>query len=168
MQRSILGISLTLVLLSSCGPGGLNFTPGTGLKAEYYDELEFAGTRAVQTDPQIDFDWGSDSPTPGIAPDTFSVRWSGKILVPYGEEYTFYVTSDDGVRLYVNNQSLVNEWNEHSATEYSGKITLEAGKRYPIRLEYYENDGVALVKLEWSSPTVSREVIPAKYLYLAP
>jgi hypothetical protein len=168
IQRLILGVSLTLALLSSCGPGGLTFTPGTGLKAEYYDELEFAGARVVQIDPQIDFDWASNSPTPGIAAETFSVQWSGEILTPYGEEYTFYTTTDDGVRLYVNNQTLVSQWNEQSSATFSGKITLEAGKRYPIRLEYYENGGVASAKLEWSSPTIARQVIPAKYLYPAP
>jgi len=167
-QRILVGVSLALVLLSSCGSGGLGFTPGSGLKAQYYDALEFAGTPATQTDPQIDFDWMAGSPTLGIAPETFSVRWSGDILIPYGEEYTFFVTSDDGVRLYVNGQALINEWNEHDATKYSAKITLEGSKRYPIRLEYYENGGVASVKLEWSSPTIVRQVIPAKYLYPAP
>ena len=122
----------------------------------------------MRTDPQIDFDWGSGSPTPGIAPETFSVRWSGEILIPYGEEYTFYVTSDDGVRLAVNSKNLVSAWNEQSSATFNGKITLEAGKRYPLRLEYYQQGGEALAKLEWSSPTVSRQVIPAKYLYPAP
>ncbi len=167
-QRILVGISLALVLLSSCGSGGLGFTPGSGLKAQYYDALEFAGTPVTQTDPQIDFDWMAGSPTPGIALETFSVRWSGDILIPYGEEYTFYVTADDGVRLSVKGQSLINEWNEQSATEYNAKVTLEAGKKYPIVLEYFENGGVASVKLEWSSPTVSRQVIPSKYLYPAP
>ena len=167
-QRILVGVSLAMVLLSSCGSGGLAFTPGSGLKAQYYDALEFVGTPVTQTDPQINFDWMAGSPTPGIAPETFSVRWSGNILIPYGEEYTFYVTSDDGVRLWVKGQSLVSQWNEHNSTEYSAKITLEGSKRYPVRLEYFENGGVASVKLEWSSPTVSRQVIPTKYLYPAP
>ena len=53
------------------------------------------------------------------------------------QTYTFYTTSDDGVRLWVNNQLVVDNWTDHAATENSGAIALTAGQRYDIRMEFY-------------------------------
>jgi hypothetical protein len=97
--------------------------------------------------------------------DNFSVRWSGSVAPRYSEPYTFYTASDDGVRLWVNDQLLIDNWTNHSATENSGTITLQAGQKYALKLEYYERGGKAVAQLGWSSPSQAKEIIPQSQLY---
>jgi glucose/arabinose dehydrogenase len=138
---------------------------GTGLSAVYFDNTNFTGTTVSRIDPGIDFDWGSGSPASQIAPDTFSVRWTGQVEAPFTGTYTFYTASDDGVRLWVNNQQIVNNWTNHAATENSGSIALTAGQRYDLRMEFYENSGLATARLLWSSASIAKAVIPSSRLY---
>jgi hypothetical protein len=132
-----------------------------GLTGTYFDNSDFTGTSVVRNDPNIDFAWGTGRPHPSIGEDTFSVRWEGNILVPTTGEYTFYATSDDGTRLWVNNTNLVDAWVDRGTTESSGKITLEGGKSYPIKMEYYDNGGDALAILGWSGPSLAKQTIRA-------
>src|SRR6185503_17211410 len=67
-----------------------------GLTGVYYDNQDFTGTKITRIDPTVNFNWGYGSPMSGIAPDSFSVRWSGQVLAQKTERYTFYVRSDDG------------------------------------------------------------------------
>jgi endo-1,4-beta-D-glucanase Y len=83
----------------------------------------------------------------------------------YSETYTFYTLSDDGVRLWVNNKLVIDNWTDHAPTENRGTIALQAGATVPIKLEYYENGGGAVAKLLWSSPSRSKEVIPSSQLF---
>jgi glucose/arabinose dehydrogenase len=144
---------------------GFNPINGTGLRGEYFDNQDFTGTRAARTDPTIAFDWGAAAPISGIATDTFSVRWTGQVMARYSETYTFYTTSDDGVRLWVNGQQVINNWTNHGPTENSGSIALVAGRKYSIVLEYYDNAGGAVIKLAWSSATQAKEMVPQRWLY---
>ena len=70
----------------------------------------------------------------------------------FSQTYTFYTTSDDGVRLWVNGQPLIDNWTDHAATENSGTIALTAGQRYDVEMEFYENGGVATAKLLMERP----------------
>lgn len=139
---------------------------GTGLKGDYYDNINFTNLNLTRTDVTVNYDWGAGSPDVSIAPDTFSVRWTGRIEPKYTETYTFYTTTDDGVRLRVNGQTVIDKFIDQPPTQWSGQIALEAGKKYDIQIEYYENGGGALAKLEWSSITQVREVISSTQLYL--
>lgn len=138
---------------------------GTGLRGDYYDNVDFTGTRVRRVDPTVNFDWGGGSPDPLIGADSFSVRWSGSVQPRFSENYTFYTISDDGIRLWVNNILLVDNWTDHGPTENSGFITLQGGQLYSIRMEMYENGGGAVAKLLWSSPNVLKETIPSTQLY---
>ncbi len=118
-------------------------------------------------DPTVDFSWGDGSPEPGIVNiDNFTVRWIGEIEVPASGTYTFHTQSDDGIRLWVNNEQLIDNWTDHGNTHDSGDITLTAGQRYEIRLEFYENGGGAVCELSWSAPSLTRETIPSQYLWV--
>lgn len=139
---------------------------GTGLSGTYYDALGFMGPTVMRDDATINFNFGNGAPIAGIAPDTFSVRWLGKIQPRFSETYTFFTTSDDGVRLWVNNQLIINNWSDHAPTVNSGSIALVAGQKYDIRMEYYDNAGAAQVKLEWRSASQARQVIPQSQLYV--
>ena len=106
------------------------------------------------------------SPAPGVVPeDLFSVRWSGQVQTKLSEGYTFYLQSDDGVRLWVNGVKLIDNWVNQGTTETSGSITLTAGEKYDIVVEYYENTGEAVAKLLWSSPSIPKAIIPQTQLY---
>lgn len=139
--------------------------PPQGLKAEYWDNADFTGEKIERTDAPINFNWSSGEPAPVFGGDGFSARWTGQVEAKYSEEYTFYAVSDDGVRLWVNGQKLIDNWTLHGATENSGKIRLEAGQRYDLRMEFFENKGKAVAKLRWSSPSQKKEIVPASSLF---
>jgi glucose/arabinose dehydrogenase len=141
------------------------YSNGNGLKAEYYDNIDFTNLKQTRTDPTVNFNWGRSSPDSSIGADTFSVRWTGQVKAEYSETYKFYTTADDGVRLWVNNQLLIDKFVNQSATEYSGAIALVAGQKYDIKLEYYENKYDAVSRLSWSSSSQTKEIIPQSQLY---
>lgn len=141
---------------------------GKGLTAEYYDNIDFTAYRGRRTDASVNNDWGIEAPEVMTSPDTFSVRWTGQIEPLYSENYTFYTNSDERVRLYVNGQLLIDNFEDHTLTEDSASITLEAGQKYDIKVEYAENTGEAAIKLLWSSESQPKEVIPQNVLYPNP
>lgn len=136
-----------------------------GLLGEYFDNMNLTARRVVRFDPTVNFDWGNDSPDPLIGPDTFSVRWTGQIKPRFSQTYTFTVTADDGVRLWVNGRLIVDQWIDQSPTSHSGTIALQANQLYMIRMEMYENGGGAVAKLEWESPGQTRQIIPSSSLF---
>jgi hypothetical protein len=83
----------------------------------------------------------------------------------FTETYTFFTTSNDGVRLWVNGTRLVNNWTNHHTTENSGAIALTGGQRYDIRMEFYEDTGGATARLLWGSPSTPKAVVPAARLF---
>jgi len=139
---------------------------GGGLKGNYYTGTDLRKLVLTRTDPQINFSWGSDSPDPLLDTDYFSVRWTGEVEAAYTETYTFYTLSDDGVRLWVDGQLLVDDWNDHGPTENRGSIDLVAGNTYSIVMEYFENAGGATAQLRWSSPSTPKALIPQAALLL--
>lgn len=148
-------------------PAPAPISTGTGLKADYFDNKDFTNLKATRTDATVNFNWGKTAPAAGMGADTFSVRWTGKVQAKYSQTYTFSTTADDGVRLWVNGQLLINNWTDHAATTNSGTITLQAGQKYDIKMEYYENSGGAVAKLLWSSASQPLQVVPQSQLYTA-
>ncbi|MEM8613620.1 MAG: PA14 domain-containing protein, partial [Cyanobacteria bacterium P01_H01_bin.105] len=140
---------------------------GDGLRADYYNNRDFTDFELARTDATVDFDWGRGSPDAAIDADTFSVRWTGQIEPRFSETYTFETRSDDGVRLWVNNELIIERYYDQAPARHTGTITLEAGQRYDIRLDYYENGGGATSELRWSSESQASEIIPQSQLYSA-
>ncbi len=135
--------------------------PTNGLVAEYFDNKDLAGeAKVTRFEQAVSFDWGNGSPDPIIQGDTFSARWTGKLTAPTTGAYTIEVSSDDGVRLYVDDQLVVNDWTTHSATSHGASVSFTANQARRIRLEYFENGGGASAKLYWSSATQARTIIP--------
>ena len=133
---------------------------GGGVKGNYYTGTDLRNLVLTRTDPQINFSWGSDAPDPLLDVDYFSVRWTGEVEAAYTETYTFYPLSDDGVRLWVDDQQLVDDWNDHGPIENRGSIDLVGGNTYSIVMEYFENAGGATAQLRWSSPSTPKALIP--------
>lgn len=145
------------------------FAAGTGLTGQYYDTAAFGTLKTTRTDATVNFDWGTAIPsgTTITNGDTFSVAWSGQIEPEFSQNYTFYVTADDGARLWVDDQLLVTRTFAQGAGEMRGQMKLTAGQKVNVRLEYIEDTGSASVRLEWSSASRAREVIPSARLYPA-
>jgi hypothetical protein len=138
-----------------------------GLAAQYFNNTNLAGNAVLsRLDPQVNFNLAGGSPAPGIInADNYSARWSGSILSSASGSYTFYTISDDGVRLWVNEQLLINNWTDHAPTENSATINLAAGQLYSIKLEYYEKGGGSDIQLLWKPPAGTKQLIPAANLF---
>ena len=138
-----------------------------GLVGTFYSGNNFDTYVSTAVDSTINFGDADSSigfPRVGTG-DHFTARWTGFVVPAYTEDYTFYTTSDDGARLYVNKHLLIDAWTVQGATEYAGTVHLLAGHSYPIKLEYWENDGGSMITLAWSSNSVPKEIVPAEALY---
>jgi hypothetical protein len=118
-----------------------------------------------RTDANIDFNWGTAAPIAGVPADSFMVRWTGQVEPQFSETYTFYVSSDDGCRLWVDGVTLIDAWVTQGVTERSGTLALTAGRKYDLRLDYFDSGGSAAAQLSWSSPSRAKQVIPSARLF---
>lgn len=142
--------------------------PGTGLYGLYHtldSDTAFGSLVFTQTDTMVQFNWGQQAPDPRLSADYYAVRWLGEVEPVFSERYYFHVDSDDGFRLWVNDSLIAEAWKIKGYGEISGSVVLEKGKKYRIRLDYFEFEGDASVKLSWSSASTPKEVIPKKHLY---
>lgn len=133
---------------------GVGTTPTTCTKgtflAEYRNELRTFNTQPVLTrcEAAIDYDWGSGSPGPGVNADSFTTRWVGTFDFE-AAAYEFTTTTDDGVRLWVDGQLLIDQWKDQGATTYRATKTMTAGT-HEVKVEYYEYGGLAMAKTSWA------------------
>jgi beta-glucosidase len=137
-----------------------------GLKGEYFRGRELAGPPALtRSDASVDFRWYRGSPTTdlvargelpadrAIANDEFSVRWTGELVPPVSGDYEITVTGDDGFRLFVDDQLTIDAWTTAPrARAQSARVTLVAGRAYPVKLEYFESVRDAEIRLGWLPP----------------
>jgi hypothetical protein len=132
-----------------------------GLRGEYYNNSTLdPPIFLTRYDGRIYFSWwGYGSPADGMDHDAFSVRWTGYVEPEFSEEYTFVTYSDDGVRLWIDGDLLIDNWTIHGTTRDEGTIDLEAYEKYPIMLEYFEGGGDSAIDLIWSSPSTGSEYI---------
>jgi glucose/arabinose dehydrogenase len=165
IQNWTLNTTATPITTTGGGPNA----NGNGLRGEYFDNINFTNSKVVRTDGAVDFNWGSGSPAPTIDKDTFSVVWTGKVQPRFSETYTFYTNTDDGVRLFVNGQPVINRLIDQAPTTVNGTpIALVAGQQYDIRMEYFENRGGAVAQLGWQSNSQARQIIPKSQLFSPP
>ncbi|WP_166437278.1 PA14 domain-containing protein [Niastella caeni] len=146
---------------------------GAGLKGAYYNGTDWNDLVEARIDPLISFpEWRL--PMPGLATgvhykikDTrYSIRFTGFIEPQYTEEYIFSTEVAGGVRLWVNDTLLIDRWrDEYTTTHTSPAIALEAGKKYAIRLEYFNQDDRSSLYLFWQSASLPRELVPQSQLY---
>lgn len=139
---------------------------GTCLTGSYYRDTTLTSLVASRTDAQVNFAWANGAaPLAGMPTQNWSARWVGTVQATYTGTYTFYTTSDDGVRLTVNGQRLVDNWTIHAPTENSGAIYLVAGQRYTLQMDYFQGGGGAAAQLRWSGPATPKQLIPRSQLY---
>ncbi|WP_216639620.1 FIMAH domain-containing protein [Virgibacillus phasianinus] len=144
-----------------------------GLKGDFYISSEpgafdFSEKKATIVSPNINF--GNLNPTLKTLTgqeDDVTVRWTGQIKPEYTEDYTFSMIGDNGFRLWIDNQLVIDHWvNDWDIEQVSEPISLEAGKTYDIKIEYFEDHGGAHLKLNWSSASQEKEIVPNNRLYL--
>ena len=166
--RSFIVFLMACPWLLSCATASAQ--TGTGLTGKYYDTDAFTSLKTTRTDATVDFDWGTGTPsgTALTSADTFSIVWSGRIEPEFSELYTFYLTIDNGARLWIDDQCLVSRMLYQPSQEVRAQIRLKAGHRVNIRIEYYESTGGAKAKLEWASASQARQVVPQSRLYPTP
>ncbi|MFK7803486.1 MAG: PA14 domain-containing protein [Anaerolineae bacterium] len=125
--------------------------------AEYFNNTSLSGSPTrTQSEGKIDYIWGG-SPAVGINADQFSARWSGVVPVDSGT-YRFTVRADDGARLWVNGNRIIDQWREQGATTFSADIALNGGS-VPVTLEYFDQGGTGEISLNWtkiSSTTIQQ------------
>ncbi|MGQ9491668.1 MAG: PA14 domain-containing protein [Anaerolineae bacterium] len=120
----------------------------THWRGEYFANANLAGAPVlVRNDWNVDFSWGPGSPAANVPPDSFSARWTRSLNFP-GGTYRFYLTVDDGARLWVDDILLIDEWRDGSERTASGELAL-ASAPHSLRVEYYERVGLAKVQLRW-------------------
>ena len=128
-------------------------TPLPGYTAQYFNNPDLSGAPAlVRTDNQIDFDFGEGSPDPLIQTDGFSARWTRTLNLAQGD-YNFFAYADDGVRLWVDDQLIIDEWREQQARQFVSARPLAAGS-HTIRMEYFDRLGGAVARLGIVNTTV--------------
>jgi serine/threonine protein kinase len=122
---------------------------GHGLKATYFRGANFEERVLERIDPQIDFFWIRDAPDPAVPKDHFSVRWEGWLKAPAPGDYRVQIVSDDGVRLWLDGNRLVDDWHSHLANSHIVNVRM-TDKPSQLRVEYFQDDHTALVTLLWS------------------
>ncbi|MGB0581848.1 MAG: PA14 domain-containing protein [Limisphaerales bacterium] len=137
-----------------------------GLLGTYFEGTKLATRKHERVDRDIDFNWGSGSPFKNWWKEDFSVRWTGSFKVQRTGDYQFITTSDDGVRLSVNGKQLIDNWTDHSVIENKTKVRLEKDRENSIRIEYFENSGEAIMRVEYIDPSKARRKLSE--LRLAP
>ena len=141
-----------------------------GLKGEYFRSISFAPEELAftRTDQVVDFSWDGVAPAPGFPADNFAVRWTGRITPPTTGVYTISTRSDDGVRLWLGNALLIDNWTVHPAQFDSITVPLVGGVPFYIRLEYFEAGYDATIGLSWSGPGVPPQRVRAVHLQPTP
>jgi len=138
---------------------------GEGLTATYFNDLGLQDSALQRVDEQVNFYWGSTAPTVNMNPLSYSVAWEGFIEAPTSETYEFRTTTDDGVRLWVDGNVVIDAWQDQAATQHTGTVGMTAWEKVPIRLEYFQDRVYGSIKLEWSSASLDPEVVPTFALY---
>ena len=159
---------------------------GDGLMGSYYPNRHLYGVAVTnRVDAQMNFDlWKtlleSSANAGGLGNrsaallgmsrlDEFGIRWTGEIQAQFTESYILHVTSDDGVRVWLNEQLVIDEWKPHAPKEsLSSPLNLVAGQRYFLRVEYFQNHNDAIAKLEWSSLSTPQQLVPQSQMYSQP
>ncbi len=122
-----------------------------GVIAEYFDNIRLSGNPKIKrVDKNINFRWGNDGPD-GMKDDLFSVRWTGFIKAPESAEYLIGTVSDDGIRLWIDDKLVMEDWSNHGDLTKYITMKLEKDKLYKIKMEYYENSGGATAVLGWKT-----------------
>jgi hypothetical protein len=139
---------------------------GNGLLGHYFSNTNLDGSVVIRLDETIDFDWSIGEPAPGVGIDYFGVVWSSEVEAPAAGDFVFAVEADESATLSIDNQIIVEARSRRAGAEtVSAPFRMEAGKRYLLKLTYFDWTGIARVRLLWSGPGVEKSILPKERLY---
>lgn len=136
-----------------------------GLRGEYFSK--YIDLKLERIDPTVDFDWGDGAPAEGIGANRFSIRWTGYLVAPTTGIYKLISETDDGVRVWVGETLVIDDWNAQFVSTNAADVELTADAKTPIRIEYFEVDMPAQARIRWSSEQISEQPIPTQHLIAA-
>ncbi|MCZ7644538.1 MAG: protein kinase [Planctomycetota bacterium] len=141
-----------------------------GLLAVYFKGRDFREEDKLlsRVEQKVDTDWGGGAPDPKVPGDGFCARWTGFVKIAKAGEYTFITHGDDGVRLWIGDKQVTNDWSDHATRPSRGTLELSEGY-HSLRFEYYENGGGACCRLHWSLKDGFNETaVPPESLWRQP
>ena len=150
-------------------PDGCELAVPNGVLGQYFlkegNPVVFTDRVQIRFDPNIDFDWAGSTPFSALGNDDFGIRWTGTLTTtPTAGTYEFHVQSDDGVRFWLDDTLIVDEWHPSSGNEYTVSLDLGASTKHLLRLDYYEDGGDARIFLRWTPPGGVKVPVPMSAL----
>lgn len=168
-----LSLTLLLILFVSFSTFAQN-----GLKADFYDGINFNRFAGTQIEKDINYYWGDNPPFKGINPSECSIRWTGRLRSQETGEITFLARFDDGIRVWIGGILIIDNWRLNDTGYSTGKIEMKAGEYYDIKVEYFNALYEGEIKLFWIFPRPDglnwyenfwyedkEEIVPAKYFF---
>jgi len=124
-----------------------------GLKADYFRGVDLKGDPvATRVDANVNFDFNGEAPVAGLTKEDFSIRWAGFLTPDESGTYQLGFTGDDGYRLWLDDKLLVEDWSTHGPSTKNASVPLEKGRRYAVKIEYFQGGGGAVAKFVWTAP----------------
>ena len=147
---------------------------GQGLTGDYYNDIYLKDFVLKRIDATVTLNGYNEGPAPGVSEDYFSIRWYGEIFIPKTDYYVFHFTVDDGIRVWIDEKKIIDEWREQETAHYKAKLNLDGNRYHAIRIEYFNTIINSILNLWWESPedayTIfgyevyrSQRPIPVKY-----
>ncbi len=133
-----------------------------GLTATFYPSRSLTRPLLTRVDPTIDFRWDNQAPGPGLPATDYAVRWTGWLLPPATGEYTFVLDADDGLRVWVDEKLILDEWHLQEPTQYRRRVALMAGRAVALRVEYFQEQYEARAQVRWFLPGTEPAPVAAR------
>lgn len=161
--KQLLSCWLGVVLAATAAWAQSAPTEGDGIRGDYYEGTDFERFVLSRRDASIDFNWGQRPPAVGMPAENFSVRWTGWLVPPASGRYIFHVTVDDGIRVWVNDQLILNEWRGQPVSNYTAAIELTGNKPYRLRIDYCQYSMETRAVVTWERPDAPPKTPPASW-----
>lgn len=153
LRRALRALALLLLAMLLAEGSFACQAPSNGFCVDYYKGTNLSGKIIVTTkESSINHSWGSGSPQAGLPSDNFSGVWRGRFVFAAGR-FIFTTIADDGVRLKIDGQTVIDGWRDQPATTYQASVDLAAGEHL-IQVEYYEKTGQAFLSVSWEQARV--------------
>ena len=163
--RAVAGPGVEIDYLPGLGQSPINHLLhstrfATPLHLEFFNNTKLEGAPVASREvTEINHTWDS-APVPQVAAERYSARWTGTVEAPVGGDYTFVMQSDDGARVFLDDQPVLDLWGPHAVETKVAHRTLEAGSQHRLRIEYFQDAGDAIARFGWG-PTPKLEGVPA-------
>ncbi len=140
---------------------------GNGLLGSYFNGLQDPSgvPTATEIDHQVDFNWNGNSPINLVGGSNWAGEWTGQIQAESTGTYTLATNSDDGVRVYINGNLVIDNYGYHAPTLDYGTVNFVAGQKYTIDIKFFQGGGGSVLQLFWSAPGLPSQIVPQSQLY---